>query len=45
MGVCPVMGDYVYEDGVARHNTDRLAADLLELVVQAPATKSSSTSP
>jgi hypothetical protein len=44
MGVCPVLGDYVYEDGVARHNTDRLAADLLELVVQAPATKSSSTS-
>ena len=44
MGVCPVLGDYVYEDGVARHNTDRLAADLLDLVVQAPATKSSSTS-
>ena len=44
MGVCPVLGDYLCEDGVARHDTGRLAADLLELVVQAPATKSSSLS-
>lgn len=36
MGVCPVLGDHLFEDVVARHNTDRLAKDLLELVVQAP---------
>ena len=34
LGVCPVLGDYLYEDGVARHNTDRLAKDLLDLAVQ-----------
>src|SRR5205814_675741 len=27
MGVCPVLGDYLFEDNVARHNTDRLAKD------------------
>lgn len=32
MGVCPVLGDYLYEDNVARHNTHRVAEDLLELV-------------
>jgi uncharacterized cofD-like protein len=31
LGVCPVFGDYLLEDGVARHNTERLARDLLEL--------------
>ena len=36
LGVCPVLGDYLYEDVVARHATDRLAKDLLELVIQAP---------
>ncbi len=36
LGVCPVLGDHLFEDGVARHNTDRLARDLLDLVVQAP---------
>src|SRR6266550_2849782 len=35
MGVCPVLGDYLFEDGVARHDTARLARDLLELAVQA----------
>jgi len=34
MGVCPVLGDYLFEDNVARHNTDRLAKDLLELAIQ-----------
>jgi uncharacterized cofD-like protein len=36
-GVCPVLGDYLSEDGVARHATDQLAKDLLELAVQASA--------
>ena len=34
MGVCPVLGDYLDEDGVARHATDRLAHDLLNLAAQ-----------
>jgi uncharacterized cofD-like protein len=46
MGVCPVLGDYLFEDAVARHDTDRLARDLLELATQAPdRIKSSSVSP
>jgi len=32
LGVIPVLGDYLEEDGVARHNTMRAAQDLLELV-------------
>ncbi len=36
-GVCPVLGDYLFEDVVARHDTQRVAKDLLDLVVQAPA--------
>jgi len=44
MGVCPVLGDYLCEDRVARHDTGQLATDLLELAVQAPTTKSSSFS-
>jgi uncharacterized cofD-like protein len=36
LGVCPVLGDYLFEDGVARHDTDQLAKDLLDLVTQAP---------
>jgi len=44
-GVCPVLGDYLCEDGVARHNTDSLAKDLLELPVQAsPGIRSSPAS-
>jgi uncharacterized cofD-like protein len=31
LGVIPVLGDYLEEDGVARHNTARIAADLLQL--------------
>jgi len=33
--VCPVLGDYLYEDNVARHNTHQVAADLLELSITA----------
>jgi uncharacterized cofD-like protein len=32
LGVCPVSGDYLDADGVARHATDRVARDLLALV-------------
>lgn len=35
MGVCPVLGEYLFEDGVARHATDRVAHDLLNLVFEA----------
>ena len=36
LGVCPVLGDYLFQDGVARHDTDQVAKDLLDLVIQAP---------
>jgi uncharacterized cofD-like protein len=39
-GVCPVLGDYLYEDVVARHDTERLARDLLDLAVQSPVERS-----
>jgi uncharacterized cofD-like protein len=35
MGVCPVLGDYLEEAGAARHNTQRVARDLMELALQA----------
>jgi uncharacterized cofD-like protein len=44
MGGCPVLGDYLFEDNVARHNTDRLAKDLLELAIQSPLEKLPSVS-
>ncbi|HVI07070.1 MAG TPA: YvcK family protein [Candidatus Binatia bacterium] len=31
LGVIPVLGDYLEEAGVARHNTEQVAADLLQL--------------
>jgi uncharacterized cofD-like protein len=31
LGVIPVLGDYLDEDGVARHNTSRVASDLMQL--------------
>ena len=31
LGVIPVLGDYLEEDAVARHNTARVASDLMEL--------------
>ncbi len=36
MGVQAVMGDYMVEGDVARHDTDRLAIDLLRLAKSAP---------
>ena len=35
LGVIPVLGDYLEEAGVARHNTARVASDLLQLATQA----------
>jgi uncharacterized cofD-like protein len=43
LGVCPVLGDYLFEDGVARHDTDQLAKDLLHLVTQSPSESHSRT--
>src|SRR6202043_872277 len=34
MGVIPVLGDYLEEGDVARHNTARVANDLMQLVSQ-----------
>jgi 2-phospho-L-lactate transferase/gluconeogenesis factor (CofD/UPF0052 family) len=34
LNVCPVLGDYLEADQLARHATDRVAADLLQLASQ-----------
>jgi uncharacterized cofD-like protein len=36
MGVIPVLGDYLEEEGVARHNTARVARDLMQLAAEHP---------
>src|SRR5258705_7355833 len=36
LGVCPLLGDYLDEDEVARHATERVAIDLMALMAQAP---------
>jgi uncharacterized cofD-like protein len=36
MGICPVLGDYLDEGLVARHATERVAADLMALMAQTP---------
>jgi uncharacterized cofD-like protein len=36
LGVIPVLGDYLEEAGVARHNTSRVARDLMQLVALPP---------
>ena len=36
LGVVPVLGDYLEEGLVARHNTSRVARDLMQLVAQRP---------
>jgi len=36
LGVIPVLGDYLEEAGVARHNTARVASDLMEIAAQQP---------
>lgn len=40
MGVRPVLGDYLFEDGVARHDTNLLAQDLIDLAARAAAERS-----
>jgi uncharacterized cofD-like protein len=42
LGVTPVLGDYLEEAGVARHNTARVARDLMQLATQQPAANRSS---
>jgi uncharacterized cofD-like protein len=42
LGVIPVLGDYLDEGLVARHNTERVARDLLELVAHHPHTSRAS---
>jgi uncharacterized cofD-like protein len=37
LGVIPVQGDYLDQGMIARHATERVAADLMELATQAPA--------
>ena len=41
LGVIPVLGDYLEEAGVARHNTTRVARDLMEIASQHPRHRSS----
>jgi uncharacterized cofD-like protein len=36
LGVCPVLGDYLDENAVARHATDHVAHDLMALMAQMP---------
>lgn len=36
LGVIPVMGDYLEDAGVARHNTARVASDLMQLAAEQP---------
>jgi len=36
LGVCPVLGDYLDENAVARHATEHVARDLMNLMTQAP---------
>ncbi len=42
LGVIPVLGDYLEEAGVARHNTARVARDLMQLVTGHPRRERSS---
>ena len=39
LGVIPVLGDYLDEGDVARHNTSRVAHDLMQLAAQQPRTR------
>ncbi len=43
LGVIPVLGDYLEEDGVARHDTNRVAQDLMQLAAQDPDLKRESS--
>ena len=42
LGVCPVLGDYLDKGMVARHATDRVAKDLLQVATQSAKPKSTS---
>jgi uncharacterized cofD-like protein len=44
LGVIPVLGDYLEEAGVARHNTARVASDIMQLTTQARGGESKSRS-
>jgi uncharacterized cofD-like protein len=37
LGCCPVLGDYLEEEGVARHATEMVARDVLEIATQSAA--------
>jgi uncharacterized cofD-like protein len=39
LGVIPILGDYLDEGDVARHNTSRVAHDLMQLAAQQPRTR------
>src|SRR5499427_446981 len=43
MGVIPVLGDYLEEAGVARHNFTRAAQDVLDLAIETPSGRFSKT--
>lgn len=45
LGVCPVLGDYLDQGMVARHATERVASDLLQLVAQSPQSRASQSQP
>jgi uncharacterized cofD-like protein len=36
LGVCPILGDYLAEGDVARHDTERVAQDLMTLMTKTP---------
>jgi uncharacterized cofD-like protein len=42
LGVVPVLGDYLEEAAVARHNTTRVAQELMQLAAQAPSDRNRS---
>jgi len=44
LGVIPMLGDYLEEGGVVRHNTARVARDLVELASQKPHRETRKTS-
>jgi uncharacterized cofD-like protein len=45
LGVCPVLGEYLEEAGVARHNNERVARDLIDLALQSRQRDKSSSQP
>ena len=45
LGVIPVLGDYLDEGAVARHNTARVARDVMHLIAQHPRPHSATASP